>query len=213
MAQDTEGVRESYNQVADEYVARIYHELEHKPKDRELLDRFARKVRGLGLVADLGCGPGHVTHYLYERDVSVVGFDLSSRMVEQAQELNPGIEFQTGNMAKLKVQDGKWAGIVAFYSIIHFPRTEVVSVLQEFRRVLQPDGLLLLAFHLGQEVRHLDDWWGEQVRLDFIFFTREEMENYLNQAGFEIEESVERDPNVTVEVETRRAYIFARKLH
>lgn len=37
------------------------------------------------------------------------------------------------------------------------------------------------------------------------------MENYLRQADFLIEKSVERAPYEGVEVATQRAYIFARK--
>jgi hypothetical protein len=48
----------SYDRVADEYVRRIFDELQHKPLDRLLLDRFAASVRGMGPVCDMGCGPG-----------------------------------------------------------------------------------------------------------------------------------------------------------
>ena len=71
--------------------------------------------------------------------------------------------------------------------------------------------MLLLAFHQGQEIIHLDEWWGKKVSLDFIFFQRSEMETYLRKAGFEIEDSVERPPYKGVEVQTHRAYIFAHK--
>jgi len=211
MDQNTENVQKSYDQVADEYVSRIAHELEHKPLDRELLDRFAKGIHGLGLACDLGCGPGHVARYLYEHGVSVIVIDLSSRMVELARKLNPGIEFRQGNMASLDIEDGSLAGIVAFYSLIHLHRPQVVPVLQEFSRVLQPNGLLLLAFHQGQEVRHVQEWWGKQVELFGVFFERDEMEGYLREAGFEIEESLVRSPYVGVEVQTQRVYIFARK--
>jgi trans-aconitate methyltransferase len=53
-------VQTAYDTVADEYVRRIYDELQHKPFDRELLDQFAARVRQSGMVCDLGCGPGHV---------------------------------------------------------------------------------------------------------------------------------------------------------
>ena len=33
--------QDSYDHVADEYVRRIFDELQHKPLDRQLLDRFA----------------------------------------------------------------------------------------------------------------------------------------------------------------------------
>ena len=69
----------------------------------------------------------------------------------------------------------------------------------------------MLAFHIGQGVVHLDEWWGQRVALDFVFFTRQEMEGGLRSAGFEIEEVIEREPYPDVEHPSRRAYIFARK--
>lgn len=104
-----------------------------------------------------------------------------------------------------------YGGIAAFYCIIHVPRAAVVTALQEWRRVLVPQGVLLLTFHLGRHIKHLDDWWGQPVSLDFIFFKREEMKEYVHSAGFVIEEVIERDPYPGAEVQTRRAYLFARK--
>ncbi|MGH7601056.1 MAG: class I SAM-dependent methyltransferase [bacterium] len=204
-------LQDSYDAVADEYVARIFHELEHKPLDRELLERFAASVRNAGPVCDLGCGPGHVARYLLERGVNVFGLDLSPRMVEQARQLNPGIVFKQGNMLALDADDEAWTGIVAFYSIIHIPRDRMIAALQELKRVLRPQGLLLLAFHVGQETLHREELWGKKVSLDFFFFERHEMEGYLRLAGFEIDDVIERPPYEEVEYQSRRAYIFARK--
>lgn len=211
MTQQTRDVRESYDQVADEYVTRIAHELEYKPLDRELLTRLVQEVDHSYRTYDLGCGPGHVTRYLHEQGASVAGIDLSPRMIDQARNLNPGIDFQQGDMAALSLQTESCAGLVSFYSLIHFPREQIVQVLQEFRRVLRPGGLLLMAFHLGQEIRHMEEWWNRQVHLDFVFFARSEMEEYLRAAGFQVEEVIERSPYPDVETQTRRAYIFARK--
>jgi 2-polyprenyl-3-methyl-5-hydroxy-6-metoxy-1,4-benzoquinol methylase len=78
----------SYDAVANEYVRRISGELQHKPLDRALLERFGTVVRDRGPVCDLGCGPGHVARYLKERGVEVVGYDLAPKMVEAARILN-----------------------------------------------------------------------------------------------------------------------------
>ena len=210
MNQEFKDVQNSYDRVAAEYVQRISGELEHKPLDRQLLDRFAMRFEGLGPVCDLGCGPGHVARYLHERGVPVIGIDLSPVMMEQARRLNPGIEFRQGNMLSLDIEDGAWGGIVAFYSIIHLPRSEIAAALAEMKRVLRPGGLLLLAFHIGDETLHLDEWWGQRVTVDFHFFRSEEMADSLRTAGFEVEEVVEREPYPDVEHQSRRCYIFAR---
>ncbi len=204
-------VSSSYDALADEYVSRIYHELEHKPLDREWLARFAATLGNPGPICDLGCGPGHVARYLHEQGAQVLGVDLSPRMIELARQLNGGIAFHVGNMAALSVADGSWSGIAAFYSIIHIPPTQIASVLREFWRVLRPGGEVLLAFHVGDEVRHVDKLWEQQVSLDFIFYQRTRVEEHLRAAGFEIVESMERDPYEGFEVATQRAYIRARK--
>jgi SAM-dependent methyltransferase len=201
----------SYDLVADEYVRRIFEELQHKPLDRLLLDRFAAGARGLGLACDLGCGPGQVARYLHEQGVEVCGVDLSPAMVERARGLTPGVEFRQGNMLALDVPAEAWAGIAAFYSLIHIPRGDLATALSELRRVLRPGGLLLVSFHIGDETIHLDEWWGQQVCVDFFLFQSAEMAGSLTSAGFEIEEIIEREPYPDVEHQSRRSYIFARR--
>ena len=204
-------LQNSYDRIAEKYVEHIYDELKGKPLDRALLDRFAERVKDKGLVCDIGCGPGHVARYLFERGVSVCGIDLSQGMIEQARTLNPEINFHQGNMMSLDVADESFIGIIAFYSIIHIPREEVVDALIELKRVLKPDGLLFMAFHIGDEVLHVEELWEEKINADFVCFQTEEMKNYLTKAGFEIEEAIEREPYKDVEHQSRRSYIFARK--
>ena len=130
----------SYDAVAEQYVGRIADELKHKPLDRALLDRFAAATRDRGTVCDMGCGPGHLARYLTEQGVNTVGYDLSPKMVEAARRLNPGITFRQADMTALDDADESWAGLIAFYSLIHIPRPEIADTLREFRRVLQPGG-------------------------------------------------------------------------
>src|ERR1700704_2599411 len=111
----------SYDVVAAAYAAQFFDELSRKPFDRTLLDAFAADCVGRGTVLDVGCGPGHVARYLSERGVTAAGVDLSPAMVDLARQLNPGLEFSTGDMRHLEVADNSLAGIVAFYSVIHIP--------------------------------------------------------------------------------------------
>jgi SAM-dependent methyltransferase len=201
----------SYDRVAEDYAHHIYEELQYKPLDRQLLDYLAANIPAGGIICDLGCGPGQVARYLHDCGARAMGVDLSAQMIAQARLLNPDLQFCQGNMLALDVEDGAWAGIAAFYSLIHVPREEVVTALQELKRVLQPGGLLLLAFHLGTEVVHLEEWWEQPVSADFVFFQAPEMQAYLQAAGFQIDDLVERPPYPDVEYQSHRAYILARK--
>ncbi|CAG0928182.1 putative AdoMet-dependent methyltransferase [Thermoflexales bacterium] len=209
--QHSQNIQLSYDRVAEEYARRTFDELLYKPLDRQLLDRLVTSVEENGLICDLGCGPGQIARYLHERGARVMGVDLSAQMIELARRLNPGLEFKQGNMLALDVEDEAWAGIAAFYSLIHIPREEVVNALHELKRVLRPGGWLLLAFHIGTEVVHIEEWWELPVSADFVYFQAPEMQAYLQAAGFLIKDLIERPPYPDVEHQSHRAYILARK--
>jgi SAM-dependent methyltransferase len=205
-------LQRSYDRVAAEYARQFRDEMDKKPFDRKMLDWLVEKVNRSGVICDLGCGPGQIASYLHASGINACGIDLSTEMVEQAKRLNPDIPFQQGDMLALtEVPDESYAAIAAFYSIIHIPRCLVVNALQELKRVLRPQGALLLAFHIGQQTVHRGEFLGQKVSLDFHFFETEEMKSHLGRAGFELEEVIERDPYTDVEYPSRRAYIFARK--
>lgn len=204
-------IGKTYDSIAAEYAKRYYDELQDKPLDCQLLDRFAARERKRGMVCDLGCGPAQIARYLRDRGVDVFGLDLSAGMLAEARRLNPDLHFVQSSMLSLGIASDSLAGIVAFYSIIHIPRERVISALAEMRRVLQPGGCLLLTFHLGTQEFQEEDFWGHAVRFEATFFLTDEMIGYLKTAGLEIEEAIERDPYPGVEYQGRRGYVFCNK--
>jgi SAM-dependent methyltransferase len=208
----TQSIRDSYDRLADAYARQYFNELESKPLDRELLNRFASEVRRGGEVCDMGCGPGHIAGYLSQMGTRVFGLDLSPRMLEQARQLNPDIPFRQGNMLALDIPDGTLAGIVAFYAIVNMPQESVLIAFREMKRVLEPGGAFLLSFHIGDKILQPDELLGQPIAMDFFFFQPSTIRQYLEAAGFEIEQIIEREPYAPeVEYQSRRAYIFARK--
>jgi ubiquinone/menaquinone biosynthesis C-methylase UbiE len=204
-------VQQTYDRVAAEYAARISDELDGKPFDRAILDRFGELVRPLGAVCDLGCGPGQIARYLAERGLETVGVDLSPGMIVEARRLNPALRFEQGTMLALDFADGELGGIAAFYSIVNVPRNAQPQAFAEAWRVLKPGGWLLVAFHVGEQDVHLDEWWETPVSIDFLFFSSEEIEARLVAAGFSMEERHVREPYPEVEHPSQRAYLLARK--
>lgn len=203
-------IRDSYDSAAEGYADHLFRELEQKPLDRHLLNRFAEATKGAGTVADLGCGPGHVSKYLHEQGVSMIGVDLSSRMIEVARRLTSGIDFRVGDMGKLDFDDAGLAGIVAFYSIVHFEPAGLPAVFGEMRRVLRRDGFAMIAFHIGNEVVPVEEMFGAAVELDFHFHLPGDVIEALRMSGFRVIEHIERDPYEGAEYPTRRCYLLAR---
>jgi SAM-dependent methyltransferase len=142
--------------------------------------------------------------------VDAFGVDLSEGMLMQAQRLNPDLQFVQTSMLALGLRSQQLAGVAAFYSIIHIPRSKVVEALAEVRRVLQLGGLFLFTFHLGNEDSHHEELFGRPVSLDIALFTPDEMCGYLKTADLTVEQVLERDPySPDVEYQSRRGYILA----
>jgi SAM-dependent methyltransferase len=203
-------VRESYDSAAEAYAQHLASELTHKPLDRHLLNRFAEDMRGRGLVADIGCGPGHVARYLNDQGVTMAGFDLSPAMIACARRLNPGLDFRVGDLRHLDLPDTGLVGIVAFYAIVHFESGQLPVVMREMRRVVSSGGLALVSFHIGNERVHLDELFGAPVNLDFWFHDPVAVIGAMRAASFAIMEHVEREPYEDAEYPSRRCYLLAR---
>ncbi|MEV4620330.1 class I SAM-dependent methyltransferase [Asanoa sp. NPDC049573] len=209
-------IRATYDAVAAAYDAALRDELTGKPVDRALLDVLLELSPGI--VADVGCGPGHVTRYLAARHRAVVGVDLSPAMVEIARGAAPGLSFEVGSMLDLPVADDAWSGIVAFYSIIHLTPAERASAFRSFARVLAPGGWVLVSFHVSADgkpagsVQHLDSWFGAAVDLDSFYLDPADVVADLVAAGFVVSATTERSPLPDVEYPSRRCYLLA-QLH
>lgn len=148
--------REAYDAAADAYAQLFRDTLRDSPLDRAILRAFADVVgaTGGGQVADLGCGPGHITTHLDELGLAAFGVDASPAMIELARQAYPGLRFEVGTMAALDIADGVLGGVLSRWSIIHTPPRELPVILAEFHRVLAPGGHLLIGFSASDDQSH-----------------------------------------------------------
>ena len=204
-----EEIIRTYDLLASAYASRFCEELDNKPFDRSLLQRFATAVTG-GLVCDIGCGPGHITAHLRSLGLDVFGADLSPGMIAEARRRYPAINFQVRDMLDLEVEAGALSGIVAFYSIIHLRRDMLHDAFREAHRALRPGGLLLVSFHRGQGGLHADGVLGTRLSFDCTLFEPGEIELAMRQTGLAVVETTVRRPYAN-EHPTPRVYILADK--
>jgi len=211
VGRDPDRVRRSYDRVASRYAHEFVHELDHKPLDRALLSVVADDVRGRGRrpIGDLGAGPGHVGSFLAGLGAGVMALDLSPAMAALARH-QLGVAAVAGSLTSLPLGRGVLGGAVAFYCLIHLDDEGLEAAARELARVIEVGGPLLVAFHAGQEVRHLDEWWGEDVDVDFRFLEPGQVGDRLERAGFAVEAVLERAPHAE-EGATRRTYMLTRR--
>jgi ubiquinone/menaquinone biosynthesis C-methylase UbiE len=202
----------AYDTVADAYAARFFHELEGKPLDCMLLQRFAELTRGRGRVCEIGCGTGQIARFLCDMNVDIVGLDISSKMVETARRLCPDIDFRQGDMFGLPWADAELAGVVGFYAIVHCDESEVQQTFREIARVLQPGGWALLSFHVGNEVMHVEEFLGQCIDVDFHFQEPNSVLSAAAAVGLVRQEFLIRHPyGEDVEYPSHRAYLLAQR--
>ena len=202
--------RSSYDTDAAGYAEKVRGLLDQMPYLRASLTLFAELVHGAGggPVADVGCGPGYVTGYLHDAGVDVFGIDLSPEMIAIARRDYPGLRFEVGTMTDLDLADGLLVGLIAFWSVIHVPDYAIPGVFEQFRRVLRPQGLLLVGFHVGDETRHTSEGYtGRPVNVDSHRRRPSTMTGWLRDAGFTIEAELVIGPDEDVP----GAVIFARR--
>ena len=201
--------RSSYDTDASGYAEKVRGLLGGMPYLRASLAVFAELVHGVGggPVADVGCGPGYVTGHLHDAGVDVFGIDLSAEMIAIARRDHPGLRFEVGTMTDLDLADDSLAGIIAFWSVIHVPDHVMPRVIEQFRRVLRRQGLLLVGFHVGDETRHTSEGYtGQPINVDTHHRRPCKVADWLRDAGFTIEAELVMRPDEDVP----GAIIFAR---
>ncbi len=183
-----------------------------KHLDRLLLREFAAVNKDKGLCADLGCGPGQTTRFLYDHGLKdIVGIDLSLEMVSVARKLSPELKFETGDLLNIGYAPGYLGSALAFYAIVHFHPDQVRQCFGEINRVLKTGGHFLFSFHAGDQIVHFDKARDKDVDIDLIFFKTNDLIALLRETGFNVIDALERQPYEDVEYPSRRAYIWAEK--
>lgn len=172
-------VKAGYNTVAKRY-------LEGRTRDSEdvrLLDDLIHRLPLHAKVLDAGCGAGiPITQILSER-FDVTGVDFSGAQIDLAKKNVPQAEFLCRDMTQLDFPDNTFDAICSYYAIIHVPREEHESLIENFYRMLKPNGYALLclgAENLPNDIE--ENFFG--ARMYWSHFDGESYLKILKQAGF-----------------------------
>lgn len=206
-------VRATYGAVAPAYARELSEELERLPFERWILDRVAAAARDLPIM-DAGCGPGHVTAYLAAAGVDAHGLDLSPEMIAEAQQRHPDVDYEVGDLRRLMrpATAAGWGAVLGWYSLIHLAASELPGAVAALARPLASDGLLVLAVHVGDEIRQVTNWFETEVpALDVVLHDVTAVLAAVQAAGLTDIEWYLRGPHESRGETTQRLYVVARR--
>ena len=145
---------EAYTRRAEEYVDLLGSIDSVHAVDRALIAEWARVAAGS--LIDVGSGPGHLTEFLREQGHDVRGIEPSAAFVDSARARFPACEFWLGDAMALREEKGRFAGVLAWYSLIHLPPEEHAGALHVLAKALRPGGRMLLGFFFGARTEIFD---------------------------------------------------------
>ena len=118
-------------------------EMEHYQRYYSALSFVEDKV-----VLDAACGEGYGTSILATRAAKVSGLDVSAEAVARAREAygdKENIEFVVGSVAQIPFPDHSVDVVVSFETIEHISEQLQYDFLDEIKRVLKQDGVLIMS--------------------------------------------------------------------
>ena len=184
-----QNVRRTYDVAALDYHSLFRNELDDHEYDRSLLDRFAENFSPESILCDIGCGPSvQYGGYLFSKGLNVHGLDFSKSCIDNARALYPNMVFHLDDMTNTALPDGMFDGILSFYALFHIPRKFQHEVFSEFRRLLKPNGKLLLVTHKGSLTKTIHKIWNhDNIDLFMNFSSERHIRRLLKDSGFIID--------------------------
>ena len=153
------------------------------------LIKFTKSVGKGAKVLDLGCASGYQSKLLKSQGLDVVGLDLSPKMIAIAKKRVPSAEFVVSDMIKMEFAMGSFDGVYVRASLLHIPKRLVAKVLRSIHKILKSNGIFYLAVKEGKgEGEVEDERHGRKVKRFFSFFQKQEIIDFLENAGFRIED-------------------------
>jgi SAM-dependent methyltransferase len=201
---DPQGIRRIYAAVADYHVrrrlgypatagpatrvmARILSAI-HPGGDAELSRQalYLRKVAGDPLLLEVGCGSGEWLAYMRGLGWRVEGVEPDPKAVETAR--SRGLNVQRGRLAEQRYPD-EYADVICMVHVIEHMH-EPLDTLRECRRVLKPNGRLLIATPNSASLGHRrfgSNWASLDPPRHLMIFDPPTMRRLLDQAGFDVD--------------------------
>lgn len=153
-----------------------------------------------GRLLDLGCGNGRHIETASNRGLEVIGLDASKNLLDISKRKIPEAHFIRGDIKRIPFSDGSFDDVI-YIAAIHHLRDGRIGSLEEVKRVLKPEGRVLVSAW----ARELDRWDLEEGEKDILvpwhkedgtvidryyhLYTLKELEDDVEKSGLNVIEA------------------------
>ena len=185
----SQSVIRDYNDIASEYCdefccTEVYN---------VFIDKWLQLMKK-GIILDVGCGGGNNCQYINEKEgFEAFGIDFSDGMIAEARKRYPNVKIFKMDMTNVTFPDQTFDGILSNCSLIHIPTELLSQTIRGFKRILKPNGKILLIVLEGDGEEMTEEPYreGQDVYAYTKYFTSKEISKILNDNGFRVD-SIER---------------------
>jgi SAM-dependent methyltransferase len=182
--------RLAYDRLAEAYRKRA--EID-RVKDTPLVQPFVsylnQTFRGDRRVLDIGPGNGVNLSMLCEAGLSIVGVDISPKMLEVAHAMCPSAELHLGDFLAVPLVKASFHGVFSKASVHCFPKIDAMRAFGKIHELLVPNGMFYVTTTAGSDSSEgfysKDDYPGGLVRFRKRW-TPEELTRAVIDSGFVI---------------------------
>lgn len=179
-------VKRDYDDIASEYCD----EFCNTEVYNGFIDKWLKTIQK-GNILDVGCGGGNNCQYINEKEgFRAYGIDFSDGMIAEARKRYPSVKIKKMDMTNITFPDQTFDGILSNCSLIHIPTELLSQTLKGFKRILKPNGKLLLIVLDGNGEEMVEEPYreGQGVYAYTKYFTAEEISQLLNENGFRVDD-------------------------
>lgn len=166
-----------YDEIVEEYV-----ESNRENKEVEIQSKIFISLLSGRKILDVGCGFGRDTNLFCSKGFDCIGIDASEGMLAKAFSLYPSRHFLKFNLLTDDYSTlGKFDGIWACASLLHFDLDQFREVLVNLLRSLEEDGVLYISMKTSSENGSYEDsgrW--------FQFYSPQTLEIIFEDIGLEL---------------------------
>ena len=173
-----------YNKHAAQFVQHFERKL-----DTTELDKFLKLLSEGSRIVDAGCGSARDAAYMISRGYEAIGIDLSEGLLAEAHKLHPEVPTQLMSLTEISFGDELFAGVWCKAVLLHIDRAEAPRVLEQFHRILKPNGILFIQTKAGDGEGTQPVPFDPKLKRYFTFFTHNQLRILFEAAGFSVIES------------------------